>query len=135
MTWLRVPAIKVTTDHHNIDAGTSTRLTADLMNVAGGSDIKWSVSPNVGKIRVDGPHGTTAVFTADQQGNVQRDGGRGSGGNGHWVSDYTDITVNGLDANGHSDHEQQIRDDFRGGLLDVMRQVSAQVSNWESMPH
>ncbi len=94
------PAIKVSTDHHNIDAGTSTRLTAESVNVVGGSDIKWSVSPNVGKVRVDGQHGTTAVFSADQQGTYSVTASVDLG-NGHWVSDYTDITVNGVDANGH----------------------------------
>ena len=94
-----VPSIKVMTASHNIDAGTSTRLTAESVNVVGGSDIKWDVSPNVGHIRVDGQHGTTAVFSADQQATYTIKASVDLG-NGHWVSDSTNITVNGVDANG-----------------------------------
>ncbi len=93
------PAIKVMTESHNISAGTSTRVSAESINVVGGSDIKWSVSPNVARVRIDGQHGTTALFSADQQGTYTVKASVDLG-DGRWVSDSTDITVNGVDAGG-----------------------------------
>jgi hypothetical protein len=94
------PALKLTTESHNISVGTTTRLTAETMNVVGGSDIQWKVTPTVAKISPEGDHKTTALFSSNEPGmyivkafvNM---------GNGDWVSDTVDITVNGVDANGH----------------------------------
>ncbi len=93
------PAIKVMTESHNISAGTTTRVTAETVNVVGGSDIQWSVTPNVARICADGQHGTTALFTSDQEGTYVVKGSVNLG-NAGWVSDEVQITVHGISANG-----------------------------------
>jgi hypothetical protein len=93
------PAIKISPDSHNISAGTTTRVVANTVNVVGGSNIKWTVSPNVGSVKSDGPHGTTALFTANQPGTYIVEA-RVNLGDGQVISNTTDVTVNGVDANG-----------------------------------
>ena len=94
------PSLKVITSSHNIDAGTSARVTAETVNLVGTGDVKWSVSPDVGHIKVDSEHGQTAVFSADQAGTYVVKAAVDAG-NGNWVSDTTDITVTGVtDSNG-----------------------------------
>jgi hypothetical protein len=89
------PGVRVDTTRHNIMVGESARIVAHTMDVAGGSAIKWSVSPNVGKIQMETKAGESAIFSADQPGSyvinaaVQRP-------DGTWVtSPDTAITVNG----------------------------------------
>src|SRR5271170_2028900 len=95
------PSLKVVTSSHNIDAGTSARVTAETANVVGNGDIKWSVTPNVGSVTSDSAHGQTAVFSANQAGTYVVKAAIDVG-NGNWVSDTADITVNGVtDSNGH----------------------------------
>jgi hypothetical protein len=95
------PSLKVVTSSHNIDAGTSARVTAETANVVGSGDIKWTVTPDVGHVKTDSTHGQTAVFSADQPGTYVVKAAIDVG-NGNWVSDTADITVNGVtDSNGH----------------------------------
>ena len=94
------PAIKVTTSAHNIESGTSARVTAHTMNLVGSGNVHWSASPNVGRFDVDSTHGQTAIFHADQAGTYIVKAAVDVG-NGQWVSDSVDITVHGVtDANG-----------------------------------
>jgi hypothetical protein len=94
------PALKVTTSAHNIESGTSARVTAHTMNLVGSGNVRWSVSPNVGRVDVDSAHGQTAIFHADQAGTYIVKAAVDAG-NGQWVSDSVDITVHGVtDANG-----------------------------------
>lgn len=94
------PKINISTESHNISAGTTTRLTANTMNVVGGSKVQWFVSPTVGSIKPESDNGVTALFSADQPGTyivtatVKLP-------DGNWATDKTNISVNGVDVNGH----------------------------------
>jgi hypothetical protein len=94
------PGLKVSTSAHNIESGTSARVTAHTMNLVGSGNVRWSVSPNVGHVQVDTTHGQSAIFSADQAGTYIVKAAVDAG-NGQWVSDSVDITVHGVtDANG-----------------------------------
>ena len=94
------PDLRVRTSAHNIESGTSARVTALTSNLVGTGNIRWSVSPNVGHIQVDSAHGQTAIFSADQAGTYIVKAAADTG-NGEWVSDSVDITVHGVtDSNG-----------------------------------
>lgn len=89
------PGIKVTTSAHNIETGTSARVTAHTMNLVGAGNVRWTVSPNVGRVNIDTTHGQSAIFTADQAGTYIVKAAVNAG-NGEWVSDSVDITVHGV---------------------------------------
>lgn len=94
------PMIKLTAMNHNIETGTTTRVTAHSANLVGARNIQWTVSPNVANIRPDSNSGQTAIFSANQAGTYIVKASADLG-NGQWVSDETTITVNGvLGANG-----------------------------------
>ena len=94
------PDLRVRTSSHNIESGTSARVTALTTNLVGTGNIRWSVSPNVGRIDVDSAHGQTAIFHADQAGTYIVKAAADTG-NGQWVYDTVDITVHGVtDSNG-----------------------------------
>jgi len=93
------PKVVIEPARRTVMTGESSRLVAHTMDVAGSSDVKWSVSPNVGKIQVDNKSGDSALFSADQPGTyvinarVQRP-------DGTWVtSPDLAITVNGRVSN------------------------------------
>jgi hypothetical protein len=94
------PHLTVTADSHNISAGTTTRVIANTVNVVGGSDIHWSVTPDVAKISREERNGTSALFSATQQGTYTVQASAKTA-DGQVVSDSVNITVNGVDANGH----------------------------------
>jgi PBP1b-binding outer membrane lipoprotein LpoB len=94
------PALKVTTSAHNIESGTSARVTAHTANLVGAGNVHWSVSPNVARVDPDTTHGQSAIFHADQAGTYIVKAAVDVG-NGQWVYDSVDITVHGVtDANG-----------------------------------
>ena len=56
------PDLKVTTSAHNIESGTSARVTAHTMNLVGSGNVHWSVSPNVARVDPDTTHGQSAIL-------------------------------------------------------------------------
>jgi hypothetical protein len=78
-----------------IQAGESTRLTVMTKNLVGARAIRWSVSPNVGRIQVENEaNGQTALFTAEQPGTYVITAAADMG-NGQVLSDDTTVTVHG----------------------------------------
>jgi DNA/RNA endonuclease YhcR with UshA esterase domain len=92
--------LKVSADSHNISSGTTTRVIANTVNVVGGSDIHWTVTPTVAKINPEERNGASALFTSNEQGTYTVKAWAKTA-DGQIVSDETNITVNGVDANGH----------------------------------
>ncbi|MCL2648973.1 MAG: hypothetical protein FWD61_18565 [Phycisphaerales bacterium] len=89
------PNLRVDPSRRTIMVGESTHLVAHSRDLAGSGDVKWTVSPAVGRITTDSRPGSTAMFTADQPGayvikaTVQRP-------DGTWVTSRDiSITVNG----------------------------------------
>jgi len=63
------PAITAMASRKETLAGESVVVDARTVNLGQGSNIQWSVSPNVAKISpTDSNRGLTAMFTADQPG-------------------------------------------------------------------
>ena len=94
------PSLKVTTSAHNIESGTSARVTAHTVNLVGSGNVHWSVTPNVARVDADTTHGQSAIFHAGQAGTYIVKAAVDVG-NGQWVSDSVDITVHGVtDSNG-----------------------------------
>ena len=89
------PNIHVSPSRRVILVGESTHLIAHSRDLAGSGDIRWTVSPTVGRITVESKPGSTAMFSADQPGSyvikamAQRP-------DGTWVTSRDiSITVNG----------------------------------------
>jgi len=89
------PSLHVMPSRRVILVGESTHLVARSRDLAGSGDVRWTVSPAVGRITVETKPGSTAMFTADQPGayvikaTVQRP-------DGTWVTSRdVSITVNG----------------------------------------
>ncbi len=93
------PKLTVTAESHNISVGTTTRIVANTVNVIGASEIHWMKSPDVATLTNEGDNGTTVLFSSKQQGTYTVKAWAKTA-NGQIVSDETNITVYGVDANG-----------------------------------
>ena len=62
------PSLQVSPSRRIILVGESTHLVAHSRDLAGSSDVRWTVSPTVGRISVDSKPGAIAMFSADQPG-------------------------------------------------------------------
>ncbi len=89
------PSIVVTPSRKTMQTGESTRVTAKTINLVGTQGIRWAVTPTTGKITPENDNGLSAMFTATEPGTYQITASADAG-NGRWVEDYTNITVNGV---------------------------------------
>lgn len=89
------PAIMLKASHMTMQTGESTRITARTINLVGTQGIKWAVTPTTGRISPESDNGLSAMFTATEPGTYQITASADAG-NGRWVEDYTNITVNGM---------------------------------------
>ncbi|HVS70034.1 MAG TPA: hypothetical protein VHQ47_02135 [Phycisphaerae bacterium] len=89
------PDISVNPAHKTMVAGETILVSARTVNLVGAPALRWTVTPNAGRITPRTNNGEIAMFTADQPGTYLITASADAG-NGRWVQSSANVTVNGL---------------------------------------